>query len=844
MGKRLIIAEKPSVAADIAKALGGFTKAADYFESEEFVLSSAVGHLLEIGVPSDEEVKRGKWSFAHLPVIPSYFELNPIEKTADRLKLLLKLLKRNDVDGIINACDAGREGELIFRYIVAHGKSKKPIERLWLQSMTPQAIRQGFQKLRTDVDLQPLADAAMCRSESDWLIGINGTRAMTAFNSKSGGFQLTTVGRVQTPTLAVLVEREAKIKQFVSKPFCIVEAEFLTQKGDHYKGKWIDAAWKKNEADPDSKAERIWSKEQAQAILDACLGRPAKVEEESKSQHQQAPLLFDLTSLQREANQRFGLSAKTTLALAQSLYEKHKAITYPRTDSRALPEDYLSTVTDTLHSLCGYGAWEPIIQPILNQYGVRPNKRIFDNSKISDHFAIIPTPQLPKNLNELETKLYELISKRFMAIFYPSAEFLQTTRLSHVEKHVFKSEGKILVKPGWLAVYGREVQDDDAVLCPVDVSQPVQTEHVELLEHMTKPPARYTEATLLSAMEGAGKHIDDEELKAAIKEKGLGTPATRATIIEGLLNEKYVLREGKELVPTAKAFSLITLLAGLGIPEMFSPELTAEWEYKLSQIESGELSRSSFMQGIAEMTRRIVEKAKNYDSDTIPGDYATLNTPCPKCGGEVRENYKKFQCQSCTFGFWKIVGGRQLDVSEAEALIQERKIGPLDGFRSRLGRAFSATLLLKDEGIEFDFGDPLQSDTPPEPVNAEPVGACPKCGNPVNEYDQAYYCTQTLAKKCDFRFGKQVLQRPIDREILHTLLEQKRTPLLDKFISSRTKRPFSAHLVLKEDGSMGFEFAAKPTEGEGEGAPKKGRKSAATSKASATPRKKSSTKAA
>ncbi len=819
MGKQLIIAEKPSVAADIAKALGGFSKEKDYFENTDFVISSAVGHLLEIAMPEEEEVKRGKWSFANLPAIPSHFELNPIEKTADRLKVLTKLIKRNDIDALINACDAGREGELIFRYIIAHSKTKKSIQRLWLQSMTPQAIRQGFLKLKSGEELQPLADAAMCRSESDWLIGINGTRAMTAFNSKSGGFQLTTVGRVQTPTLAVLVEREDKIRRFVSKVFWTLEADFLTPEGNHYAGKWFNPDWKKNEADPDSKADRLWTREQAHVIQQTCLNQPATVEEESKAQQQQAPLLFDLTSLQREANQKFGFSAKTTLGLAQSLYEKHKAITYPRTDARALPEDYINTVTETFQQLQNYGHWETLVKPILTQYGIRPNKRIFDNSKISDHFAIIPTPQLPKTLNELETKLYELIAKRFMAIFYPAAEFLQTTRISRINKlHHFKSEGKILVKPGWLMVYGREAQDDDAVLCPVDTTRPVVTNSLDINEQATKPPARFTEATLLSAMEGAGKHIDDEELKAAIKEKGLGTPATRATIIEGLLNEKYVVREGRDLIPTAKAFSLITLLRGLGIPEMFSPELTAEWEYKLAQIERGELSRSTFMQGIVEMTQRIVGKAKNYNSDTVPGEYSTLQTSCPVCKGEVRENYKRFQCQSCSFGFWKIIGGRQLDVQEAETLIQDKRIGPLEGFRSRLGRAFSATLLLKDSGLEFDFGDPMQSETPAEPVSPDSLGPCPKCNHAVYEYENAYYCSQTLQKKCDFRFSKIVLQRAIDRETIYALLHEKRTPLLDRFISSRTKRAFSAHLILKDDASMGFEFAAKANdEGSSEG---------------------------
>ncbi|MFS8086914.1 MAG: DNA topoisomerase III, partial [Acidobacteriota bacterium] len=564
--KALIIAEKPSVAADIARALGGFSKKDDYFESDEYVLSSAIGHLLEIGMPEDEEVKRGKWTFAHLPAIPSRFELKPIEKTEARLKLLNRLLKRKDVDALINACDAGREGELIFRYIVQYAKSKHPIRRLWLQSMTPAAIRDGFAGLRSDKELRPLADAARCRSESDWLVGINGTRAMTAFNSKSGGFQLTTVGRVQTPTLAILVEREERIKRFVSRPYWEVHGTFGAKSGE-YAGRWFDENFRKADDDEHARAERLWDETKAAAILATCARKPGIVTEESKPSTQSPPLLYDLTSLQREANGRFGFSARTTLSLAQALYEKHKVLTYPRTDSRALPEDYLPTVRKTLDSLKDSNAYHVHAKKILDEKWVKPNRRIFDNSKISDHFAIIPTLQAPKTLNEIEQKLYDLVVKRFLAVFYPAAEFLNTTRVTRVENEPFKSEGKVLVNAGWLAVYGKEVQgeDDAANLVPVEPKEKVKTTAIEVKAMQTKPPARLNEATLLSAMEGAGKLVDDEELRAAMAARGLGTPATRAAIIEGLLTEKYIHREGRELVPTAKAFSLMVLLKGLGV---------------------------------------------------------------------------------------------------------------------------------------------------------------------------------------------------------------------------------------------------------------------------------------
>jgi DNA topoisomerase III len=828
MAKRLIIAEKPSVASDIARALGGFERHDDYFESPKYVLSSAIGHLLEIGPPDEEEVKRGKWTFTHLPAIPSRFALRPLEKTEARLRLLLRLIKRKDVAELINACDAGREGELIFRYIVQYARANKPIRRLWLQSMTPAAIRDAFEALRTDEAMRPLADAAVCRSESDWLVGINGTRAMTAFNSKSGGFQLTTVGRVQTPTLAILVEREEKIRGFKSRNYWEVIGRFRAAGGD-YEGRWFDEKFRKPEDDADARAERLWDEAKARALAEKCEGKPGTVTEESKPSTQSAPLLYDLTSLQREANGRFGFSARTTLSLAQALYERHKVLTYPRTDSRALPEDYLPTVKATFEALKDTNTYARLAAQVLKSKWIKPNKRIFDNAKISDHFAIIPTLQKPKNLTEAEAKLYDLVVRRFLAVFYPAAEYLLTTRITRVSGEPFKTEGKVLVNPGWLAVYGKEGQPaEEAALVKVEPGENVATEEVRVVASQTKPPARFTEATLLSAMEGAGKTIEDDELREAMRDKGLGTPATRAQIIEGLIQEKYVLREGRELTPTAKAFSLMTLLHGLGVPELFSPELTAEWEFKLAQMEHGKLKREQFMREIVRMTKHIVSQAKHHESDTIPGDFATLEARCPKCGGEVHENYKKFQCQKCEFGFWKIIAGRQLDVPEAETLLTERGVGPLDGFRSKLGRPFAARLKLTEENeVQFDFegGDGGSSAEAPDFSGQESLGSCPKCGGRVFELPVAYVCERAVGpeKSCDFRSGRVILQRGVERDQMKKLLSSGKTDLL-QFVSARTRRPFAAFLVRQPDGKIGFEFEAKDRR---KGAAAKGARSAA-----------------
>jgi len=855
--KTLIIAEKPSVAQDIVRALtpvsGKFEKHDEHFENDTHVVTSAVGHLVEIQAPEAFDVKRGKWSFAHLPVIPPHFDLKPVDKTKTRLNAVVRLAKRKDVGQLINACDAGREGELIFRLIEQYaGGAKplgKPVQRLWLQSMTPQAIRDGFQHLRTDQQMQPLADAARCRSEADWLVGINGTRALTAFNSRDGGFFLTTVGRVQTPTLSVVVEREEKIRKFISRDYWEIHATFAAQAGN-YPAKWFDPSWKRaaanaaagnEEMDAELKADRVWTQREAQAIAEAVRGQQAIVTEESKPTTQVSPLLFDLTSLQREANGKFGFSAKATLSIAQSLYERHKALTYPRTDSRALPEDYVPVVKQTFEMLADSGMKHlaPHALTALNNNYVRPSKRIFDNAKVSDHFAIIPTLQAPHGLSETEQKIYDLVVRRFMAVFFPAAEYLVTTRISKVQEHSFKTEGKVLVKPGWLAIYGKEAVDEveggkdgdkGQNLVPVAPGERVKAEAVEPKALKTRPPARYTEATLLGAMEGAGKTVEDDELREAMQEKGLGTPATRSSIIEGLLSEAYMHREGRELIPTAKAFQLMTLLRGLDVQELTKAELTGEWEFKLAQMEHGKLKRETFMAEIAAMTERMVKKAKEYDRDTVPGDYATLHTPCPNCGGIVKENYRRYACtgadgkgDGCGFSFGKTPAGRTFELAEVEQFLRDRRIGPLSGFRSKAGWPFTAEMVIKfDEEsknykLEFDFGDDKKGEESGELIDfskQEPLGACPKCGARVFEHGKNYVCEKSVptdaqaTPSCDFKTGQIILQQPIERAQMVKLLATGKTDLLDKFVSMRTRRAFKAMLAWDPAaGKVNFEFA-------------------------------------
>jgi len=678
--------------------------------------------------------------------------------------------------------------------------------------MTQGSIREGFESLRSDRDLLPLADAAKCRSEADWLIGINGTRAMTAFNNRISetGFFKTTVGRVQTPTLAILVEREERIKAFKPRDYWEVHARFGAKAGE-YAGRWYDPDFKKDD-DAERKTERLWDVTAAEAVVAECLGKSGAVEDETKPATQLSPLLFDLTSLQREANGRFGFSARTTLSLAQALYERHKVLTYPRTDARALPEDYLGTVKKAMEMLSGSREYAPFAKNVLKNGWVKPNKRIFDNTKISDHFAIIPTLQAPKHLNEIEQKLYDLVVRRFLAVFHPAAEYLQTTRTTKVGEHHFRTDGRILQNPGWLAIYGKLSQEENLNLPAVATNEKVAVLELNAAPNQTKPPARFSEATLLSAMEGAGKLVEDDELREAMAAKGLGTPATRAAVIEGLIYEDYIHRNGRELVPTPKAFSLMLALKHFGVTEITSPELTGDWEYKLKLMESGKLPREEFMDHIEQVTRDLVERIRRGE---IPdAAYAIVEAPCPKCGGVVQENYRKFQCQKCDFSLWKVSAGREWSPEEVAELITKRFIGPLTGFRSRMGKPFSAGIRLKDDlRIEFDFGQARleeEAANPPDFTSQQSLGPCPKCGARVFEYGTVYVCEKAVGaeRTCDFRSGKMILQQPVENAQMQKLLATGRTDLLKAFVSKKGRR-FKAFLVKTAEGRVGFEFEAR-----------------------------------
>ncbi len=819
MPKTLIIAEKPSVAGDIARVLGGFKKTGDYYESEDKIICSAIGHLVELFMPEDIDKNLKRWSLKNLPIIPEKFKLKASEKTKDRMALLKKLMGRDDVDSLINACDAGREGELIFTYIYELAKCKKPFKRLWFSSMTKQGITTAFEHLRSADQMQPLQDAARSRSESDWLIGINGTRAVTA---RMYGFKaVSTVGRVQTPTLALVVERENQIANFVSRDFWRITADFNISNGA-YEGVYQKPKFKKGDDEHD-RADRLWDEQKAQEILEAVKNAThALVSEEKKRTTQIAPRLYDLTTLQREANQRFGLPAGKTLQIAQALYEKYKVLTYPRTDSRALPEDYAGTCANVLQSM--EGELGTHAREVLNKGMLNPkNKRIFNNAQVSDHFAIIPTGQSPDKLGDFERKIFDMVARRFVAAFFPVAEFDVTTRISEAAGHAFKTEGKVLVNPGWKAVYGKENNEEEATLpalSDADKDPPqAQIAEVRVLAEKTKPPARYTEATLLAAMEGAGKFVDDEELALAMKEKGLGTPATRASIIEHLLNLKYMEREERNLVPTAKAQDLITFLQAVKIDVLTQAALTGDWEFKLREMEQGKLSREDFMKGIREMTSTIVERTRNFTEDE--GDAVQTDIPAPD-GQLLLETLRLWRTPDSSFTVYKTIGNRKMDPEEVRALLRDGKIGPLDGFRSKMGRPFSAILQLNEENkvrFVFENNRSAEGGEATEQIDLESLPElceCPVCKKAqVVETPSAYVCRRTRAQedRCTLRIGRKILGKVIPPEQAKKLLTEGKTDLLEGFRSNRTKRLFSAFLLLKKAGAIGFEFPpreAKP----------------------------------
>jgi DNA topoisomerase-3 len=844
LAKALVIAEKPSVARDIAAMFGDCTEHDGYFENDRYVVTFAVGHLFELLPPEEVDDKYKRWTLDALPILPEEYRYRPKKGQSDRIRTIRELLERADVDEVINACDAGREGELIFREIVDHLDSHKPIRRLWLQSMTDKAIRRGFEDLRPGEELEGLAAAAACRARSDWLIGMNATRAFTKRLKSRKEKTAWSAGRVQTPTLAMLVVREHEVLAHVPRPYWKVNGSFAFN-GHSYTGVWFDPAFKAGD-DEALKDDRIFEEERASAVATAVSGQTAAARESRKPSRETAPPLFDLTSLQREGHRRFGWSARRTLSAAQRCYDRHKLLTYPRTNSRCLPSDYRDTVDSTLSALAG-AAGHPgdgfadyaASASHLQRAGLENTKRVFDDKGISDHFAIIPTGALPSQpLTGDDLRLFDLVTRRFLSAFFPPAVWERVERVTEVGGESFRTRERTLKEAGWRSCLKPSASDEgsDSGLAPLVSGQDeatgvaVRSGEAELVAEETKPLPRITEARLLSLMENAGKQIEDEDLAAVMHEKGIGTPATRADVIENLIAKGYAVRMDRALRPTVKGIRLIDTLQRIHVDRLTSAELTGEIEFHLLQVERGGRTAEDFMREITEYACEIVERAKTFEYEELY-DLRPLGK-CPSCGRDVIEMAWFYRCEpepdvtredDCPMRFWKDTSGRYLDRATVAALLKDGVAGPLDGFTARSGRTYKGNIeldreawQLKVRSLGYNEGEGV-SDQPEYEVNSDPLGGCPfeeECQ--ILESPRQFVCERTLKeeelgkdeerpKSCGFVMPRTVCKREIVRDEALVYLKTGKTELLTDF-TSRFGRPFAATLVLKENGRHGFEF--------------------------------------
>ena len=873
MGKQLVITEKPSVARDIVSVLGGFSDEEGFWESDDFVVTYAVGHLFELLPPEEVDEKYKRWTLDTLPILPEKWSTRPKSGTSERVRTIKKLLKRDDIEAIINACDAGREGELIFREITEYFEAPQPMKRLWLQSMTKGAILKGFSSLEDGRSYDGLSAAAHCRNYSDWVIGMNATRALTRRLKTRSENQAWSAGRVQTPTLAMLVERELEILAHDPKPFWRIKAKFLHQ-GDFYTGVWFDPSFKATEEGKEAgfREDRIFDEEKANALLSQVKNGSPLASETRKPSREAAPGLFDLTTLQREANRRFGWSARRTLNAAQRCYEGHKVLTYPRTDSKALPEDYRATVDELLGQLEASGDFGKSAKQLRSQ-GLLNADKIFDDSKVSDHFAIVPTGVLSGELSGDDARLFDLVSRRFLAAFFPPAEWSRIERTTVVEGESFRTRARTLQVPGWRSVFDEEKGSGASEILHElspgnDTAKdvPVKGEEYTLEAEETKPPPRITEARLLSLMENAGKYVDDEEAAEAMAEKGIGTPATRADTIENLISKGYVLRAGRGLRPSVKGVRLIDILGRMKAGRIASPKLTGELEHRLNKVEDGAHTLDAFMKEIYDYAREIVDLTVHFEFEDLYPDDESLGA-CPLCEKNVFERSWFYRCKEppglpkkrpkkgdpppdvidCEFRVWKDKSGRYIDRRTVRELLADGKSRPLDGFMTMQGRTYRGELYIEDGELQMKRLEGGEEEgelgLPEYEVDQRPLGQCPNCADgEVVETRATFICSKGLAalkklekdeitlyplKKrelkelpedfayCTFLLPRTVCKREITRDEAVGYIENKKTEIFSDFISKRG-RPFSAFLFLKETGRHGFEFPPRGGAKDGE----------------------------
>jgi DNA topoisomerase III len=758
MSKTLVIAEKPSVGGDLARVLKGpFKKQEGFLEGPDHVVTWAVGHLVQLADPDEYDPKFKTWRMPDLPIVPDKFKLVVRdERSRKQMSVVTKQLGRDDVEEVINACDAGREGELIFAYLYEKAKAKKPVQRLWLNSMTNAAMKEAFKELRPAAEFAKLEQAARSRSEADWIVGMNATRAAT-IRLRSSFDGAVSLGRVQTPTLAIIARREEEIRAFKPEPYWLVDATFAAgplagaeDDGENGDGGDGDGDGVNTERSYIGRFHagtkpRISSEAEAVAIVEACEGKRGKITKlEKKKQKERAPMLYDLTTLQREANTRYGFSARRTLSAAQRLYEEHKALTYPRTNSRYLTTDMIDEIKPIAELVGGQKDYRKAAEYVTGLDEL-PLARVVNNEKVTDHHAIIPT-RSEHNVERMgsdDKRVYDMAVRRFLAVFHPEAVFentkIETTVPAGPDErdggYVFRTRGKLLLVPGWRGVYGEAAADaakpekekageeDEGTnqqLPRLEQDEDVDTRKISSARKETKPPRRYSDASLLGAMETAGKLVDDEELREAMKESGIGTPATRAAIIERLIQVGYVERDARSLLASEKGLNVIRLLNSHALT---SPELTGNWEHRLGKIERGEDSREAFMGDIAGFAKETITELDETLKDVkIPR--AKLG-PCPICGHEIIENRKGYSCWArndpgCGFVIWKSKAGKTLPIAIARELIKTGYTArAVTGFKGRSGRSFRAHLAMSqtEEGkwrVEFNEAWAKEGAKPPD----------------------------------------------------------------------------------------------------------------------------------
>ena len=831
MSKEMILTEKPSVAKDIVEALGGFVEMdnGEYFESDKYVCTFAVGHILTLFSPEDIDPVYKRWRLVDLPIIPQDFQIKPVSGQRERIRAIKRLLHRRDVTGIINACDAAREGELIFTEIYKFLEGDKPVKRLWLQSMTKEAIRKGFASLQPSETFKGLSAAAECRAHADWLIGMNTTRALTVrLKGRNQRGMSWSAGRVQTPTLSLLVDREMEIMDHVPQKYSKILAQFKVEQGV-YEATWYDPSFRKKEGAEEARDDRIFDPAIAEKILAAVKGADGRARETRKESPRKPPVLFDLTMLQRIANNRFGWAATRTLRAAQRLYETHKALTYPRTNSNAQPTDYHGEVQRILGILGTSELYGEYAKHLIN-HGLKNEKRIFDDSQVSDHFAIIPTGEM-RTLDGDDRKLFDLVVRQFLAAFYPPSVYEDVERTTVVGGYHFRSKPpKVLKEAGWEAVFGKEVVLGKNAFPPLVPSGAegsevtAITEDVKAEESETKPPSRISEAGLLSLMENAGRQVEDEELAAVLKNaEGLGTAATRADIIENLKIREYI---DDTLRPTVKGLRLVDILHRIGVSRLTSAKLTAELELHLNEVERGERTLDTFMDEVASYTRDVVEAAKRFDFENI---YPNENPvgKCPRCHSLVfekawfygcEEGLKKTSAKKCDFLVWKDNNGRYMNRAVVKMLLEKGETPILDGFRSVSGANYKAILVLEAGTVvrkQVDLPADTEDGGQGFEINIEPIGNCPvhpggDCR--VIETSSEFICEKKKKAREEgnklgtgFAFPRLLCKREVKREEVSTLIQDGETAFLNGFTSKRGRK-FSAKLKLDDKGGVTFVF--------------------------------------